>query len=458
MTAPPTDPDLCVIGASEAGRAAAIGAIALGLTVTMVDDGDPSGMDNPDLLIEVLRRATEYRDGLSSGAPIDQAEVWRRVERTLARAAAERSHARLAAMNIRIVRGSAKFADATSITAAGMTIRARRIFIASGSLVSQRAEAPPELPGSLTMDSLRRMPCLPHHLLILGGDHEAVSVAQALSGLGSQVTVLADPLLPDFDPELTAPLLAQLVRRGIRLVEGPLSRIRQAEDEVAVEMTDGNVVTGSHILRLDRSLPDITAYAPDRAGISHGNGTPLLNHTLRTTNSRVYAVGLAAGAKSAAMARAQAAVALRAAFLRQPARMRPETLATVTATEPRIATIGLSDKEAAARGPITVWRWPFAETGAGMAGDRTAVGHLKVVADRRGRILGVGMVGDGVAESIPFWSLAVAQGLDLADLADVALPSPSWSDASRAIALSHAAGRLRNPWVKRALRILRWLG
>ena len=102
---------------------------------------------------------------------------------------------------------------------------------------------------------------------------------------------------------------------------------------------------------------------------------------------------------------------------------------------------------------MSVWRWPYAETAAGAA-DPGQPGFLKVVSDKRGRILGAGIVHRQAAEQIGYWSLAIRSGQTLAQLADVHLPAPAFAEASRRIALQHATRRLQSPWLKRALAVM----
>ena len=58
-----------------------------------------------------------------------------------------------------------------------------------------------------------------------------------------------------------------------------------------------------------------------------------------------------------------------------------------------MASIGLPEAEArAAAGTIRVLRWPFSENAAARAAEETE-GFVKAVVDRKGRILGVTIVG-----------------------------------------------------------------
>ena len=102
-------------------------------------------------------------------------------------------------------------------------------------------------------------------------------------------------------------------------------------------------------------------------------------------------------------------------------------------------------------------RWPFAENDRARA-ERDASGHIKVIATRRGRILGAGIVGPRAGELIPVWQLALTRKLSIGDMAGMIMPYPTLSEVSRRAAVTGVARGLRNPWLGRALRFLRLFG
>ena len=439
-------PDLCIIGASEAGLAACLGAVALGLSCVLVDDGDPSGLDNPDLLLATLAHA--------AAEPAGRVEAWRSVRKALAQAAPERRHARFAAMNVRIVRGIARFGDATTLLSGGETIRARRFFIATGGVQPgwDSVEAlPPEARPSIT--DLARLDDAPRDMLVVGGGPRAVSAAQSLARLGTRVTLAAPTLLPGFDPELAAPLVAGLRRDGVQLRSTLLQAAHPAPGGITARFADGTGMVASHLLLAEDGRPALKALDLERAGVAREDGSLVLDAGLRTTRRHILAVGRAAGAASSAEGIAQAGHALRAAFLPVPQRFRAELVPSVTATQPQIATVGRVMEGTGA----LVWRWPLEQTGGG-ALFGTSEGQIKVTTDRRGRILHAGLVGPQVRDLVPFWTLALSRGLTLGQLAGMAVPVPSLSEAVRSIAVQDLGRRLGSPWVRRMLQAARWLG
>ena len=446
MSSPQADPDLCVIGGSEAGLAACLGAVALGLSCVLVDDGDPSGLTNPDLALAALAEAT--------AEPGRRAEAWQIMVQALARAASERRHARFAAMNVRLVRGTGRFIDATTLSAGDQVIRARRFFIATGGQQpAWRLAAALPAGTRLRVADLARREQPPRDILIVGGGVQAVAAAQSLARLGSRVTLAADALLPDIDPELKASLAARLNRDGVIVLPGHLQMVRDVAGRAEATLSTGAQITAAELLLAEESLPALQDLDVANAGLRLEGDKLVLDAGLRNSRRHILAIGRAAGARSSQEGVAQAGHALRTAFLPVPTRFKAHLVPLVTATDPQIAIVG----RPCASGEGRVWRSPLAHTGgSALRGDTE--GQVKIWTDRRDRVCCAGLVGSNVRELISFWTLAIAQGLTLAQVGEVVVPTPSLSESTRAIAVQDLARRLSSPMVRRGLRAARWFG
>ena len=83
---------------------------------------------------------------------------------------------------------------------------------------------------------------------------------------------------------------------------------------------------------------------------------------------------------------------------------------------------------------------------------------MKVVATRRGRVLGASIVGAHAGELILPWVLAVKYRLGVGKLAQAIVPYPTLSEASARAAGSFHAPMLFGPRTKRLVRMLARLG
>jgi pyruvate/2-oxoglutarate dehydrogenase complex dihydrolipoamide dehydrogenase (E3) component len=136
----------------------------------------------------------------------------------------------------------------------------------------------------------------------------------------------------------------------------------------------------------------------------------------------------------------------------------PDAIPRVTFTDPEIAACGMSEVEArASRKDVVTLRWPFSENDRAQA-ERATDGHVKVIATKKGVILGVAIVGRRAGELLPLWSLAMAKKLKLKDVAGVVFAYPTMAEASKRAALAFYAPLTQNPFLRRVIAFLRKFG
>ena len=431
--------DLCVIGGGEAGFNLAQAGVALGLKVVLIDSSvnDPCWR-NWEVALAVFRRSAGEvgRKEASGGFGNLQFSL----DRALHAAAPDRRFARLAAMNVQVIRGRARFKNDSTVEAAEQTVRARRFVLATG---AKPAAGQSGVFSHASLLERLRTGDAPSRFSAFRADERSVAVAMTLARLGVNAALHApEGLLPGHDPELLTPIRHALRASGVNLVEGATAYGESPAHEGSVDYAPA-------------TEPALVDLDPAAAGLDLCGGRLGLTPALRTSNPRIYAVGGVAGARSSQEAQAQIGIVLRSAFFRLPGQFNPAQIPRCVETSPGLASVGLDEATARAKGPVTVWRWPLAETPAGAA--HPADGFVKIVADRRGLILGAGIVGPDATEQIGIWTMAIRARMTLADIATLPLPSPSLAEASRRAASQFLAQRLRSPWTKRVLTALRWL-
>ena len=125
---------------------------------------------------------------------------------------------------------------------------------------------------------------------------------------------------------------------------------------------------------------------------------------------------------------------IRNALFRLPARASNRAIPWVTFTDPELATVGLSENDARARGIVhEIVRCAFADNDRAQA-ERATEGLVKVVVGRGGRVLGASMVGTHAGELILPWVLAVERRLKLRAMASLVVPYPTLSEVSKRVA------------------------
>jgi pyruvate/2-oxoglutarate dehydrogenase complex dihydrolipoamide dehydrogenase (E3) component len=173
----------------------------------------------------------------------------------------------------------------------------------------------------------------------------------------------------------------------------------------------------------------------------------------------VYAVGdVTGGAPFTHAANYHAGIVIRNALFRQGAKVNEAAIPRVTFTDPELAQVGLSEAQAKVRGyAIRILRWPLHENDRAQA-ERTTAGHIKVVTDHRGNILGATIVGAAAGELITTWTLAISQGLNLKAFAGIVVPYPTLAEIGKRAAITYFTPGLTRSWVRRIVGLLRRFG
>jgi pyruvate/2-oxoglutarate dehydrogenase complex dihydrolipoamide dehydrogenase (E3) component len=124
----------------------------------------------------------------------------------------------------------------------------------------------------------------------------------------------------------------------------------------------------------------------------------------------------------------------------------------VTYTDPEVARVGLSEREAAERGvAVEVTRYELAESDRALCEGATE-GFIKLLtAPGRGRILGATLVGAHAGEMLAEFVLAMKHGLSLDAVLATIHAYPTWAEANKA-----AAGAWKRAHAPQ--RVLNWLG
>ncbi len=468
-------PDLCVIGAGSGGLSVAAAAAAFGVPVVLIEKGKMggdclnTGCVPSKALIAAAARAQAGRTGDVLGVKagnvgVDFARVREHVHGVIAAIAPNDSAARFTGLGVRVIEGAARFADRQTVIVNDIKIQARRFVIATGS-----SPAIPSIPGidtvsCLTNETIFDLRECPQHLIVIGAGPIGLELAQAFRRLGAAVTVLevASPLARE-DPECAAIVLDQLAREGVALRVGvSIAWVERSDAGVCVVLKgeDGEeVVAGSHLLVATGRQPVLDGLDLVAAGVGRNERGVVVNKRLRTSNKRVYAIGdVAGGAQFTHLANYHAGIVVRNALFRLRTAVNEDLVPRVTFTEPELAHVGLTEVQGRKRHrAIRILRWPFHENDRAQT-ERDTLGHIKILATKRGKILGVTIVGAGAGDQIAMWALALKEGLNMRAMTELVLPYPTRAEAGKRAAIDFFTPGLMNPWLRRIIRFLRRFG
>lgn len=439
-------PDLCVLGGGTAGLAAARAAAGLGAKVILVEKRALGGASlGPAIAAQAFCAAAQTaatarpaRFGIGGAPKLDLGRLRAQMQEIVAHFALENAPARLVAMNIRIIRAAGFFTSPTRLEAGGFAIDARYFVVATGATASLPAIAGLELMRLLTPEELLFLEDLPKDLILIGANADEFALAQAFLRLGSRVTLIAPgTILPEEDQELIAPILTCLAREELVIHQN--AEILSLEPQLAGGRVnlgrDAASIEGSHIMAATRPLPCAEGYGLKTARVAYGTQGIKADADGKTSNPRIRAIGkVVGGSDSTVAARYQGERVAAALFGPRPGAAPP--LARVVCTDPELAFVGLTEAAARARHKsIQVLRAPFSEN----QWARTAFGpegHVKIVTDSRGHILGAGIVGPQARELIGIFSLAIAGNMKAAELDPIVSTAATLTQTCRTAALA----------------------
>jgi len=475
-------PDICVIGAGSGGLSVAAAAAAFGVSVVLIEKGRMGGdclntgcVPSKSLIAagkqaHAIARAGAF--GVSAPAPaVDFGKVRAHVRGVIAAIAPNDSKERFAGLGVQVIQGTAHFKDRRTVVVGNtVEIRARRYVVATGSVPDL-----PAIPGLatsryLTNETVFDLATRPDHLIVIGAGPVGLELAQAFRRLGAAVTVLeaAQPLARE-DAECAEVVVDTLLREGVVIRENvTVARVESgsgpasADAKIKVTLRRGDLeptIEGSHLLVATGRRANVDGLGLEQAGIKREASGICVDELLRTANKRVYAIGDVVGAgQFTHLANYHAGLVIRNALFRQRAEVNEDVIPRVTFTDPELAHVGLTEAEARARRiKLRVLRWPYHENDRAQA-ERVTAGHIKVVTDRRGRVLGATIVGAGAGEMITAWTLAVTQGLNIRAFAGIVVPYPTFAETGKRAAMTYFTPHLTSSWVRRIIGLLRRLG
>ena len=467
--------DICVIGAGSGGLSVAAAAAAFGRKVVLIEKhkmgGDclNYGCVPSKAMIAAGRRAHIMRAsadfGIAAADPqIDHAKVNDHVKSVIAAIEPNDSVERFEGLGVNVIQAAGKFIDKSTVQASDKLIKARRFVIATGS-----APAFPAIPGLETTPYFTNETLFDNnefmgHLLIVGGGPIGMEMAQAHRRLGSKVTVIEGrKAMGKDDPELVAVVLKRLREEGVIIREDTTveSIAGEAGDiKVTVKTADGQeTIAGTHLLLAVGRTPNVEGLGLEAAGVKTTSSGIAVDEGMVTANRKIFAIGdCTGGLQFTHVANYHAGIVIRRALFQMSAKVNPGIIPWVTYTEPELAHCGLTEGQAkAAHGKISVLRWPYQENDRAQA-ERITEGLVKVITDKRGRILGASIVGEHAGELIQMWSLAIAQKMKIKAMTDWISPYPTLSEVNKRAAYRYFSAAAGSAMVRAVVNTLTKLG
>jgi pyruvate/2-oxoglutarate dehydrogenase complex dihydrolipoamide dehydrogenase (E3) component len=439
MQMPEQQYDLVIIGAGAGGLIAADFAVRLGAKTALVEkdriggDCTWTGCIPSKTLLKIARIAHQMRIasryGITSTPPvIDMSKVHDYVQDAVQQIYQGTTPEALRAKGIDVYLGGARFLDSSNIVAGDAKLHAKHFLITTGA-----SPAIPEISGLrdvpfVTYHQIFDVRDLPRSMIVIGGGPVSAEISQAYQRLGTQVTIVADRLLPKEDQDVRELMERVFAGEGIRRVKGRAKAARKEGDLILVSTSD-NEAKGNLLLVAAGRKPNVEGLDLEKAGVKYNNKGITVDDELRTTVSHIYAAGdVLGGYEFSHFAGWQAFQAVRNALLPGNSSGHTDVVPWVTFTDPEVARAGLGEEQAQSRfgNDLKVRRWPIEKIDRAVCEDDRD-GFIKVLAKADGSILGATIVGERAGEAITEIVVAMKHGLKVGDVAGTIHPYPTYS-------------------------------
>jgi len=295
-------------------------------------------------------------------------------------------------------------------------IEADAIILAPGSKTKNLPGISPDGEKIITSDEALRIREIPKEIVIVGGGYIGVEFATIFNALGSEVTLIEilENILPGLEGELVRNLRRFLERDGIRVfTNSKVEDIHPMEKglRVTVRTQQGvEEVSAEKLLLSVGRIPNLELNF-SKAGIETSSAGIRVSDRMETTTPHIYAVGDAVGGILLAYVASEQGVVAAENLMGMNRKMEDTPIPVCIFTYPEIASVGLTEKEAKAKGEIKIGRFPLRSNPAALISGEPD-GLIKVVASKEDdKILGVHIIGHDASNLISIASSLVRQGV-----------------------------------------------
>jgi len=437
--------DLIIIGGGSAGLVAAKFAKGLGKRVAIVEKDKLGGdcthfgcVPSKALLKSAhvaadLKNAEKY--GLSiDDSTLDTSNVLSHIKNIIAGVYTGETPEVFREEGIDIIPGYASFMNDYQIDVSGRVYESEKFVIATGS-----SPFIPDIKGLsdidyLTNETIFSMDKLPESLLAIGGGPIGVELASAMSSLGVDVALVerSANILPKEDAELTSLLKEKLKDDCLKILNN--TKVLEIEDmgNFIRAKTEGEVdeISAEKVLVAVGRRANLDGLKLEKTSVKRDSKGILVDEYLRTAAKNIYACGdVVPPYQFTHVADYEAVIAVRNAFLPFRQKRDYSSVSWATYTEPELARGGLTESEAVSRfgkDNVRVFKYKYEHVDRGIT-DSNTLGLAKYITNKKGKLVGIHILGSRAGEVIHEPMLAMKNGIPFHKIKDMIHIYPTYS-------------------------------
>ncbi len=466
------DFDMGILGGGAAGLTVAAGAAQAGAKVLLVEKAGRLGGDcvyygcvpsktliRSAQVYHLMKNASRFGlPEVEPGIP-DYGNIAKRIQSVISTIRKYDSEERFCNLGAKVAYGNASFVDEHAISLDGKRYSAKYWVIATGS-----SAAIPPIDGLkatpyITNKEIFSLDKLPASMVIIGGGPIGIELAQAFTRLGTKVTVVEflGQILNADDRDMTDIVMTLLKDEGVEFyLDSAVKSTRTVGNEIEVLFQKGEEtksVTAETLLVATGRRVNLEGLGVENIGVALDRRGLTLDERLRTTQRHIFGAGDVTGAYQFTHAAGyEGGIVVSNAIFHFPRKADYTYLPWVTYTDPELASMGMNEKTAKARGiNYSVWSDEFAHNDRSLA-EGEKIGKIKMLLDEKEKPIGVQILGPQAGELLGEWVAVMNGKVKLSTLASAVHPYPTLGEINKRVAGNLFATKIFSKNVKKALR------
>lgn len=315
--------------------------------------------------------------------------------------------------SVEVLTGQGLLVDPHTVEVGGRAVTAEKILLATGGWPSM-----PDIPGIehvITSNEALDLPELPKRIVIVGGGYIAVEFAGIFKALGSDVTVIirAANILRGFDEDVRESLAEELENKGIAIRRETVVRsIEKTGIGYSLRISGEEEVAADLVMYATGRAPNTAGIGLEAVGVAlDDKGAVVVDEWNRTSVESIFALGDCTDRVNLTpVAIAEGMAFAKTQFNDTPIRATYDNIPSAVFSQPPVGTVGLTEEQARALGPVDVYVSRFKPMKHTLTGRNERIMMKLIVERATDRVLGCHMVGPDAPEIVQGLGIALTCG------------------------------------------------
>ncbi len=462
------DYDLVIFGAGSAGLVAAATACGMGARVLLVENrkmgGDclNYGCVPSKTFLKSCRTMKAIRHAGCYGIKVDNVsvsleDIMDRVKAVIAEIAPHDSVERFTGLGADVIVGSGEILTPNSVRVEGTVYSTGKIIISTGST----AAVPPidglDKVDYYTNETIFGLKTLPKKMVVLGSGPIGLELGQGFALLGSEVHIVdrSKTLFSKDEPEVSDIMIGSLNSDGVKLhLDCKIVSVKKAGEHKSVQIEQNE-----KLLEIDYDVllvalgrkPNTQNLGIENVGIAtNERGFITVDQKLQTNVKGIYACGDVRGRYMFThMAGYEASIAVKNALIAPMFKTSYHNVAWTTYTSPEVAHVGLLEAEVK-QGEAYTQYIEIADNDRAKAEDDRK-GFVKLILDKKRRVVGATLVGAKAGEMIVPLSMMVTNKTPLSSALGIIYQYPIQGEIVKSLAIKDFKEHVK-PWQQKLIK------